>query len=260
MNTLELGLRLEVLGFRAAPPLGETTKEKGYKIQEAFLPCYCVFFLFFIVFCLLFFCFTFVPHLAFVVTCSLLCVVLCVTLMLLTVMCRPSPYVAPARVVRSLVLFLLVVINLALLLFDVICHFTLLLLFVVHHFVLLLLFVVHHFVPLLLFVVHHFVLLLLVILLCIAPTCYGLSPYVTAPCYGLSPYVTAPCCDVSPCVVVCCVCHLRLALLLFVMVDRFSPCIVINPHHFQVLSSPSFVLYYLLWFVIPHFTLLLFAC
>jgi hypothetical protein len=36
---LELGLRLKALRFRVAPPLGETTKGKGYKTQEVFLPC-----------------------------------------------------------------------------------------------------------------------------------------------------------------------------------------------------------------------------
>jgi hypothetical protein len=36
MGRLELGLGLEVLGFRVAPPLGETTKEEKYKSQEAF--------------------------------------------------------------------------------------------------------------------------------------------------------------------------------------------------------------------------------
>jgi hypothetical protein len=31
MGTLELGLGLEVLGFRVAPPLGETTRGEEYK-------------------------------------------------------------------------------------------------------------------------------------------------------------------------------------------------------------------------------------
>jgi len=39
MGKLELGLGLKALGFKVAPPLGETTKGKGYKTQKAFLPC-----------------------------------------------------------------------------------------------------------------------------------------------------------------------------------------------------------------------------
>jgi hypothetical protein len=34
-----VGLGLEVLGFRAAPPSRETMKGGGYKTQEVFLPC-----------------------------------------------------------------------------------------------------------------------------------------------------------------------------------------------------------------------------
>jgi hypothetical protein len=39
MGRLELGLKLEVLGFKVVPPLGETTKGEGYKTQKVFLPC-----------------------------------------------------------------------------------------------------------------------------------------------------------------------------------------------------------------------------
>ncbi len=34
-----VGLRLEVLGFRAVPPSRETMKGEGYKTQEVFLAC-----------------------------------------------------------------------------------------------------------------------------------------------------------------------------------------------------------------------------
>jgi hypothetical protein len=37
MGRLELGLGLEVLGFRAAPPLGETTKGEEIKVKRLFV-------------------------------------------------------------------------------------------------------------------------------------------------------------------------------------------------------------------------------
>jgi hypothetical protein len=39
IGRLELGLRLEVLGFKAMPRPRETTKGEGYKTQEVFLSC-----------------------------------------------------------------------------------------------------------------------------------------------------------------------------------------------------------------------------
>jgi hypothetical protein len=39
MGKLELGLGLEVLGFRVALPLGKTTKGEEFKIQETFWSC-----------------------------------------------------------------------------------------------------------------------------------------------------------------------------------------------------------------------------
>jgi hypothetical protein len=46
MGRLELGLGLEVLGFRAAPPLGETTKGEEIKVERLLFLLTCVFFVF----------------------------------------------------------------------------------------------------------------------------------------------------------------------------------------------------------------------
>jgi hypothetical protein len=38
MGRLELGLGLEVLGFRVVPPSRENRKGEGFKIEQVFLP------------------------------------------------------------------------------------------------------------------------------------------------------------------------------------------------------------------------------
>ncbi len=145
-------------------------------------------------FCL-FFCFAFVPHLAYVATYSLLCVIFHLTLLLLTV-CHPSPCATPICAICNLVLVLLIMVrHLALLLFDVVRHFTLFLFVVVHHFVLLLLVMFHHLALLLfamvcrltllfLVVVYRLVLLLLVVVCrLVLLRSHPLDALLITPCY-----------------------------------------------------------------------------
>ncbi len=86
MSKLELGLGLEVLGFRTAPPLGKTTKGEEYKTQEPFCLVNVGFFLFFYIvfFFLFFFCFAFI---AFTIACSSPCIAAACCGMLLFALC-----------------------------------------------------------------------------------------------------------------------------------------------------------------------------
>jgi hypothetical protein len=71
MDRLELSVGSEVLGFRMAPPLGETMKGEGYKIQRFFYLLACVFHC--VLFLVFLFCICFAP-----------CVIFRLALLLLT--------------------------------------------------------------------------------------------------------------------------------------------------------------------------------
>lgn len=160
MSKLELGLRLEVLGFKAAPPLGKATKGEEYKTQEPFcLVNVCFFLFFYIVFfflVLLLFCiYCFHYYLLFTLDRCCLLWHVAFRLMLLLVHC-PSPCVT-----------ICVVHHLALLLFARVHEIALLLFVVVPHFMLLLFVVVLRLALLLLVVISCLALLLLVIVCCL---------------------------------------------------------------------------------------------
>ncbi len=91
MSKLELGLGLEVLGFRAAPPLGKTTKGEEYKTQEPYCLVNVCFFCFFTL--CSFSCSFFILHLFFALPSLLLLLVFHLALLLLVVACCFLPYV-----------------------------------------------------------------------------------------------------------------------------------------------------------------------
>ncbi len=91
MGRLKLGLGLEALGFRAAPPLEETTKGEEIKVKRLFVLITMCFFCFFAS-CLVSCCFSAVHLLlaiTFATTCSSFCVIHRLVLLLFTMCITP---------------------------------------------------------------------------------------------------------------------------------------------------------------------------